>query len=513
MKKVSICKAASLLIALSICQQSVLAVDMEAMMEVYAKGQPHAAAPQQSAIRVNVETQRRQLENELSGATRAGRLTGPQEQDIRTRLNYIGTLQNQYSADGSFSNTEASSLYGELVRTEQQLRTYLSSATAPSTTSSSSFRTSSGALRNVDRRIKELDSDLRAAVRSGRLTQAQETDIRTRINYIGTLQTNYLSDGVLSDADLSSLSGEADRTDKQLHYYMNNSTVTTPVASQLPFTTSSSLRAGSGAMRNIDRQTQDIDSELRSAVRSRRLTPEQETDIRTRVNYIGTQKSSLLADGVLSDADITSLNFLIESTAKQLHYYLTLRNGSSSVGSATIDARIAQLEPRLQAAIRANSLGWNDAQQARAEIDQIRQKHRATVHDGTLAPAEEQMLTAMLNNFDTQLAASTGSRSTHWSAFDPHDSTRNSWNERNKNKYIDVRQQNLKERIWTGLQSRKLSQKEADRLLQAFNRIEALEIQLKSDGRMTGNERKMLNSELDSLSVKLNRELNDHNVF
>lgn len=524
MKKGSICKAASLLIALSICQQSVLAVDMEAMMEMYAKGQPNAAAPQQSAVRNNVETQRRQLENELSGAARAGRLTGPQEQDIRTRLNYIGTLQNQYSADGLFSNTEASSLYGEVFRTDKQLRLYLS--TAPGATSSSfansSFRTSSGALRNVDRRVKELDSDLRSAVRSGRLTQIQETDIRTRINYIGTLQTNYLSDGVLSDADLSSLNGEADRTDKQLHYYLTNSTVTTPVASQLPFTTSSSPRTGSGALRNIDRQTQDLDSDLRSAVRSRRLTPEQETDIRTRVNYIGTQKTGFLADGVLSDADINQLNFLVEQTAKQLNYYLSLRNGSTSapnsvsngaIGSATIDARIAQLETRLQAAVRANTLGWNDAQQARAEIDQIRQKHRATVHDGTLAPAEEQMLTAMLNNFDAQLASTTGSRSTHWSAFDPAYCARSGWNGHNKNKSIDLRQQNLKERIWTGLQSRKLSQKEADRLLQSFNRIEALELQLKSDGRLTGIERKKLNSELDSLTVKLNRELNDRNVF
>lgn len=526
MNKVKSCKLGALLLALSVTTQATNALDLDTFyLDMFAKGQPSAPAAQQNKVRSMIEDRRRDIEDNLSAAKRQGRLTSAQEQDIRARVSYVGTLQTQYMADGVLSNTEASSLFGEESRADKQLQYYLGQAnTAPVVTPSTntSFRTSNGALRNIDRQVRDLDSKLQSAIRSGRLTQAQQDDIKARLAYIGTLQTNYLSDGVLSDADISSLSGEADRADKQLQYYMSNSTVTNPVGGGLPLTTSALSRAGSGALQNVDRGVRDLDSDLRSAMRSRRLTNEQEADIRTRINYVGTQKTSFLSDGVLSDTDLASLNGEIERASKQLNYYLSLRSGAAgapigSVTSATIDARIAQLESRLQAAIRANSLGWNDAQQARAEIDNIRQKHRATVHDGTLAPAEEQMLTAMLNNFDTQLSATTGSRYNHWSAFDQCGFSRSGWtDERDRGKHhksIDSRQQNLKDRIWSGLQSRKLSQREADRLLQSFYRIEALEMQLKSDGKLTGADRKRLNSELDNLSEKLNRELTDRDIF
>lgn len=377
----------------------------------------------------------------------------------------------------------------------------------------------------IDSRRRDIENDLNSANRGGRLTSAQEQDIRARLNYVSTLQTQYLADGVLSNTEASSLFGEESRADKQLQYYLGLAN-TTPVSTP---TTGTSFRTSSGALRNIDRRVRDLDSDFRSAVRANRLTKEQQDDIRTRITYIGTLQTNYLSDGVLSDADLSSLNGEAERTDKQLQYYLSLQNNvgavlpssnatSATVSSAAIDARIAQLETRLNAAVRANAIGWNDAQQARAEIDQIRQKHRASVHDGTLAPLEEQMLTSMINNFDTQLAASTGSRNYHWSAYDPGVS-RNGWNNGRGNnggrnlESIDARQQQMKERIWAGLQSRKLSQKEADRLMRSLNRIEALELQLKGDGRISNSERKLLHSEMDQLFSKLNRELNDYKLF
>ena len=436
MNKVQVAKFAALLIALSACQPPALANDLESLfVDLFAKGQPNAAAPQQNTVKNNVEARRKQIDADLTAGVRSGAISAPQEADIRTRLNYIGTLQNGYLGDGLLSNLEAGSLFGEVVRTDKQLRYYLSTPTAvaPALTtlvSSSSTFFGSGALRNVDRLCRQIDADLRKGVSDGKVTQPQEADIRTRLNYITTLQTNYLSDGVLSDADLTSLTGEADRTDKQLRYYLSIAApATLPVTSTLTTPTS----------------------------------------------------------------------------------------------AATIDARIAQLESRVQAASRAGALGWSDSQQARADIDKIRQKQRDCLHDGSLAPAEEQVLVEMLNAFDVQLAASSAARNrgfqwnrndfgrgnSSWAHGDGSFKRGSRYGYSRDQQSIDQSQSRLKERIWSGLQSRRLTQKEADRLLKSYYRIESLEQQLFGDGRISTSDRKRLRSELDALAVRINQELSD----
>lgn len=78
---------------------------------------------------------------------------------------------------------------------------------------------------------------------------------------------------------------------------------------------------------------------------------------------------------------------------------------------------------------------------------------------------------------------------------------------------IDTQQSVLRQRINAGIKAGLLTRVEADRLYRDEQRIADLEVQLRSSGGRLGyQEQRQLLRELDDLSRKITKELNDHQV-
>ncbi|WP_243364005.1 hypothetical protein [Fundidesulfovibrio terrae] len=74
---------------------------------------------------------------------------------------------------------------------------------------------------------------------------------------------------------------------------------------------------------------------------------------------------------------------------------------------------------------------------------------------------------------------------------------------------IDQREADQELRIQQGVKSGQLTPKEASKLEKGEARIQSREARMKSDGRLTPNERKQLNHQLDVESKKIYREKHD----
>lgn len=81
------------------------------------------------------------------------------------------------------------------------------------------------------------------------------------------------------------------------------------------------------------------------------------------------------------------------------------------------------------------------------------------------------------------------------------------------NNRVDGIQSRLGSLITGGMANGNLTQKEADRLLARQAKIDQLQAQFTSDGRLNYNERNRLSSEIGRLRSQLQRELNDRNVY
>lgn len=87
-------------------------------------GLPPTQPVKMSSFKSNIENPRMELGRELSRLGRSGSITTAQVDDIRARLKNIDSLYGQYTADHIITNSEASSLYGEVARADKQLEYY-----------------------------------------------------------------------------------------------------------------------------------------------------------------------------------------------------------------------------------------------------------------------------------------------------------------------------------------------------------------------------------------------------
>lgn len=87
-------------------------------------GLPPSQPVKMSSFKANIENPRMELGRELSRLGKSGSITTAQVDDIRARLKHIDSLYGQYSSDHIITNSEASSLYGEVARADNQLGYY-----------------------------------------------------------------------------------------------------------------------------------------------------------------------------------------------------------------------------------------------------------------------------------------------------------------------------------------------------------------------------------------------------
>ncbi|HEY9783986.1 MAG TPA: hypothetical protein V6D17_01200 [Candidatus Obscuribacterales bacterium] len=282
---------------------------------------------------------------------------------------------------------------------------------------------------------------------------------------------------------------------------------------------------------NINARQAQLESEIDAGVASGQLTDLEEKDLRADLNRVAALEGNYLVDNQLTGPEIHSLVEELANVSRRMQTYLTNTTTTGTgttrhdwwvkkyVGSgapdaipsnqrllqANIESRMAELDTKIDQALSNGRLGWSEARSLRSELNRIRNLETQYLADATLSFSEEQQLTHDLQhlngNIDREIAEANRYAGRHqWRRYGSRDS-------------VDSRQAWLRRRIDQGRASGQLTRKEYQKLIDDVHRIDALEIQLRGTGaRLSYNEERKLLAELDDLSRRVEKELNDRQV-
>jgi hypothetical protein len=286
---------------------------------------------------------------------------------------------------------------------------------------------------------------------------------------------------------------------------------------------------------NINTRQAQLETDIQSAADAGQLTAQEEAELRTQLNSVASMEGNFLVDGTLSSEEVQTLVEALTQVTRKLHAYQTnattantnayrsntnwrnYMNRWSGKGDGTapnqralqanIDARQAQLDAQIEANITSGKLNSYDATKLRYDMNIIKRDEVRFLADGHLSFNEEKQLVDALTKLESDINA----KSVAWNNNRWGNNRGNRGNRRWRD--VDSRQAALNTRISQGVSSGRLTSREAEKLRRMNSRIEQMEAQLRASGnRMTYTEERQILAELDNLSDRINKELNDHQV-
>ncbi|HTZ40258.1 MAG TPA: hypothetical protein VMB77_08875, partial [Syntrophales bacterium] len=161
-------------------------------------------------------------------------------------------------------------------------------------------------------------------------------------------------------------------------------------------------------------------------------------------------------------------------------------------------------EQRIQQGINSGQLtpkeaGRLEAQEAKIKQDELRMKS-----DGNLTPAERQKLNRELDKASRDIYREKHDAQSVNVGKGTNQTTSQAGNVNDPG--IEKRMENQQRRIQQGINSGQLTPKEAGRLEARQAKIKQDELRMKSDGKLTADERRKLNRELDKEDKRIHKE-------
>lgn len=289
------------------------------------------------------------------------------------------------------------------------------------------------------------------------------------------------------------------------------------------------------------RQTQ-LKDQVTAGVTSGQLTPQEETELRADLSRIDTLESNYLADGKLDNMEVQSIlneftNFSIKiqsyisnSTvvANTVPAYGTSGNGwyrrhlrgsgdqhiqNRVQFQADIDTKQAQIDAAITQGTSSGLLNWNETANLRAELNRINTQEISLSADGHLSYRDAKQLTDSLDALSTRVNKQLADNQFRGNRGRGYGRGNARGRSGQLNASVDARQSLLRQRIYQGIKDGRLTQGEADRLLQRETQIADLQTRLTLSGnRLTYNEQHGLLDQLSNLSNAINKELSDKQV-
>ena len=286
---------------------------------------------------------------------------------------------------------------------------------------------------------------------------------------------------------------------------------------------------------NINMRQAQLESQMQAGVASGQLTPAEASDLKIQLDQIANQEGQFLSDGSYSRFEVQAMLDSLNNFSSRMNTYLTNATTTASIpvpGATTpvgqgrswyrrysrnndgflnnlaafqadIDTKQAQLDAQITEATVQGRINWNETSSLRAELNRIAQNESQFTNRGRLSYSESQQLITELDALSTKLTTMMNRpRNGRWDR-----------GGRQHGGNINVHQSLLRQRINAGISSGRLTRAEASRLLNEETRIAQLEDRLRASGnRLSFDEQRRLYSELDQLSAKINKELNDRQV-
>ncbi len=297
---------------------------------------------------------------------------------------------------------------------------------------------------------------------------------------------------------------------------------------------------------NLNTREAQLEAQVQAGVRSGQLTAEEERDLQANLDQIVSQQGVYLSDGKLENWEIQGVLENLSAFSRRLDGYLTNSTTANPATSQTfsrkwydgyrkegrsdepasnqaqlranVDTRHAQLDSAVESGVASGAIGWSDANRLKAELQSISNNEQQYTTDGRLSFREANDLISQLDAVDTKIKAFQSNydrnrRGSYGRDRDHHrDGDRHGYGNQQSDQ-IDANQSMLMQRIRAAMQSGQLTKNESDRLLRDEQRIADLEAQMRAGGGRLGyQEQKQLLGELEQLSRKVSKELNDHQV-
>jgi hypothetical protein len=266
---------------------------------------------------------------------------------------------------------------------------------------------------NINTRQAQLEQEVEAGVRAGQVTPQEETDLRNQLNYIASLEGDYLADGTLSNFETQNLIDEMSNFGQRLNIYLTNANTTGGtgynstnwfhryVRGGAPdaIPTNQSLITG-----RIDSKQAEIDTNIEGGITSRRLNWTDAQNLRQELNRIASLETQFLADGKITYGEeqqlVRDLNSLSNKVAQKTSGY-GHRGGSRRGG---VNYQQSLLRQRINQGLSSGRITRSEANKLfrdEARITQIENDLRAS--GGRLNYAEQRRLLNELDKLSRQV--------------------------------------------------------------------------------------------------------------
>lgn len=233
----------------------------------------------------------------------------------------------------------------------------------------------------IDARQADIDKRIVDAQASGRLSATVALELKSEADRIKALESNFRSDGVLSDAETLTLARDLDSLSNRVNSLTQTST--------LP---------------GINDMQRAINKRISEAVTANRLSPAEADSLRTEFERIRARERVFRADGTLTDSETLSLSGELEDLNRRISRALS--------PLPKIAGKRAYFERAIADALQGGRLTQQVTASLRADLERIAQLEttmRASGQDLTDAEvlALSREYNALQTRLDSSLTAST----------------------------------------------------------------------------------------------------------
>jgi septal ring factor EnvC (AmiA/AmiB activator) len=221
------------------------------------------------------------------------------------------------------------------------------------------------------------------------------------------------------------------------------------------------------------------------------LTPDEANRLQTYLNAVKERVAKYRRDGFLTGDERTKVNEMLTTLEERVR---AERTDDEVAQRDAVDRRVAELQRRIDAGVRAGQLTRDEATQLQARLNRITEKAARYRADGRLTNDETSSLNQMLNTLEERIRYERNDTDTvHREAF-------------------EKRIAEIKRKIEAGMRAGQITLEEAWHLQTILNRVRERDAQFRSDGVLTREERMRLNRMLTHLEEQVYEEKWDANV-
>lgn len=296
---------------------------------------------------------------------------------------------------------------------------------------------------------------------------------------------------------------------------------------------------------NINTRQAQLEQEIQAGVTSGQLSPQEEADLRADLNQIAGLEGNYLADGQLDNMETQHLLDELTRLTQKLQTYMT---NATTVGTGThrhgewfrkyggpnggsnqqeriahLDAKRAELDARIEQGVVSGYLNAGESANLRNQLTQVSIKQSQLTADGRLSYNEQTEVLNSLNALESQIATAITAgeqrarTASNWggSGYGRGKGHRRDWDKMRQGGGVNEQQSLLKQRIYSGIKSGKLTPGEANQLFSKEQQIAGLEARLRSNsgGLLTYDQSRVLHQQLSDLSRDINKQLRDKQIW